>query len=49
MARPIGIEYEDAYWHVMNRGCARQKIFHGKNSFKAFLMCLSEIIREYDT
>lgn len=42
MPRPIRIEYEDAYYHVMNRGRARQKIFHGNNYFEAFLTCLSE-------
>jgi len=49
MPRHIRIEFEDAYYHVMNRGRARQKTFHGKNYFEAFLMCLSEIMREYDT
>ena len=42
MPRPIRIEYEDAYYHVMNRGRARQKIFHGDNYFEVFLTGLSE-------
>jgi len=42
MPRPMRIEYEDAYYHVMNRGRARQKIFHGDNYFEAFLAGLSE-------
>ncbi len=42
MPRPIRIEYEDACYHVMNRGRARQKIFHDENYFNAFLSCLSE-------
>ncbi len=42
MPRPMRIEYKDAYYHVMNRGRARQKIFHGDNYFEAFLASLSE-------
>jgi len=42
MPRPIRIEYEDACYHVMNRGRARQKIFHSVNYFEAFLAGLSE-------
>lgn len=42
MPRPIRIEYADAYYHVMNRGRARQKLFHDKYYFEMFLNCLSE-------
>lgn len=42
MSRPIRIEYEDACYHVMNRGRARQKIFHDARYFEAFLACLAE-------
>lgn len=42
MSRPLRIEYEDAYYHVMNRGRGRQKIFHGDDYFHAFLATLSE-------
>jgi len=42
MSRPIRIEYEDACYHVMNRGRARQKIFHDAHYFEAFLTCLAE-------
>lgn len=42
MPRPLRIEYENACYHVMNRGRARQKIFHGENYFEAFLAGLSE-------
>ena len=47
MPRPIRIEYDNAYYHVMNRGRARQNIFHGKNYFDAFLACLSEAHQRY--
>ncbi len=42
MPRPLRIEFEDAYYHVMNRGRARQKVFHGKLYFEAFLKTLEE-------
>lgn len=42
MSRPMRIEYEDAYYHVMNRGRARQKIFHDSRYFELFLTCLAE-------
>ena len=28
MARPERVEYEGAYYHVMNRGHGRQSVFH---------------------
>ena len=34
MPRPTRIQYEHAYYHVMNRGRARQKIFHGEGYYK---------------
>jgi len=42
MPRPLRIEYENAYYHVMNRGRARQKIFHGERYYAAFLATLAE-------
>jgi len=42
MPRPIRIEYENAYYHVMNRGRARQKIFHNPDYYEMFLSVLDE-------
>ncbi|MGB5454355.1 MAG: transposase [Gammaproteobacteria bacterium] len=42
MPRPIRIEYENAYYHVMNRGRARQKLFHSADYFDAFLKTVEE-------
>jgi len=42
MSRPLRIEYEDAIYHVMNRGRSRQKIYPGVEYYCAFLQCLSE-------
>ncbi len=37
MPRALRIEYENALYHVMNRGKARQLIFHGEVYYQAFL------------
>ncbi len=44
MPRPIRIEYENAYYHVMNRGRkgGRQPLFHDDACFMAFLNTLLE-------
>ncbi|OUS16315.1 hypothetical protein A9Q88_07350 [Gammaproteobacteria bacterium 50_400_T64] len=42
MTRPLRIEYEDAYYHVMNRGRGRQTIFPSDEYYQAFLACLGE-------
>ena len=42
MPRPLRIEYEGAYYHVMNRGRGRRLIFHDKKYYQAFLDTLSE-------
>ncbi len=42
MPRPLRMEYENAYYHVMNRGRGRQQIFHGEPYYQAFLTTLFE-------
>jgi len=42
MPRPTQIEYEDACYHVMNRGRRRQTIFHGEPYYQAFLDTLGD-------
>ena len=42
MSRPIRIEYEDAYYHVINRGRAHQNIFHNPDYYEMFLSVLAE-------
>ncbi|MCH7697133.1 MAG: hypothetical protein IIB73_12785 [Proteobacteria bacterium] len=42
MPRPLRMEYENAYYHVMNRGRGRQQIFPGEPYYQAFLTSLSE-------
>jgi len=42
MARPLRIEYPDAYYHVSNIGLENQKIFPAQKYFEAFLSGLEE-------
>lgn len=42
MTRPLRIEYENAYYHVMNRGRGRRQIFAGTDYYQAFLKSLRE-------
>ncbi|MFV1985190.1 MAG: transposase [Thiohalomonadales bacterium] len=48
MPRPPRIEYENAYYHVMNRGKGRQRIFHSDAYYHAFLSCLAEASERFD-
>ena len=40
MLRPQRIQYENAFYHVMNRGRGRQTIFHSEKYYQAFLQTL---------
>ena len=42
MPRPLRIEYENAYYHVMNRGAGRRRIFYGEEYYQAFLDTVEE-------
>jgi len=48
MPRPIRIEYEHAFYHVMNRGRGRQVIFHDERYYSAFLVSLEESVNRFD-
>ncbi len=47
MSRPLRIEYEDAFYHVMNRGRSRQTVFHNPDYYQAFLQCLDEAHKRF--
>ena len=47
MARPLRIEYEDAFYHVMNRGRGRKVIFPGEAFFNDYLKGLDEAHRRF--
>lgn len=48
MPRPDRIQYENAFYHVMNRGRGRQNIFHGADYYEDFLMTLAESHARFD-
>lgn len=47
MPRPLRIEFDNAWYHVMNRGANRQLIFVKKYHRKLFYTLLSEIVDRY--
>jgi len=47
MTRPLRIEYEDAYYHVMNRGRGRQKIYPNEDYYELYLKCLEEAHKRF--
>jgi len=47
MSRPLRIQFEGAWYHVMNRGAGRRRVFHDDDSRLAFLNLLDEIYRRY--
>ena len=48
MPRPIRIDYQGAFHHVMNRGRSYQTIFHDKACFESFLRTLKEASEQFD-
>ncbi|MGB5642782.1 MAG: transposase [Gammaproteobacteria bacterium] len=42
MVRPLRIEYDDAVYHVMNRGRGRALTFHGEAYDQAYLQGIEE-------
>lgn len=42
MTRPLRIQYPNAWYHVMNRGRSRTKIFHAPEDYLAFIELLRE-------
>ena len=47
MARPERVEYEGAYYHVMNRGRGRQQVFHDVKYYEYFLSCLEQAHKRF--
>ncbi len=47
MGRDLRIEYPGAWYHVMNRGAARQRVFHSGRDHESFLNLLGEISQIY--
>lgn len=47
MARPLRIEYKDAFYHIIQRGLDRQNIFKGDSNKFKFLQYLAESHQKY--
>ena len=47
MAGPLRIEYEGACYHVMNRGNARRRVFHGDDDYRPFLDKLGRPVKTF--
>jgi len=47
MARPLRIEYPGAFYHVMNRGLERRKIYQDPKEYEKFLRVLLKAERKY--
>ena len=42
MPRPLRLEFEDAFYHVMSRARGRQTVFHSPEYYHAFLDCMAQ-------
>ena len=47
MPRPLRIEYENACYHVMNRGRSHQNIYNDKVDYQIFLAILAEAHKRF--
>jgi REP element-mobilizing transposase RayT len=47
MPRSVRIEYENAFYHVMNRGRARNNIFFNSDHYLAFLKTIEESCKRF--
>ncbi len=47
MARPLRIEFDDAWYHIMNRGAGRRIIFCNNEDRENFLRLLDDIHQRY--
>ncbi len=48
MSRPLRIEYKNAFYHIMNRGRRREKIFLDDGDCYLFLSVLAEVVKIFD-
>jgi REP element-mobilizing transposase RayT len=48
MSRPLRIEYEGAWYHVMNRGRRSDRIFEGQDDYQMFIEVLKDAIELWD-
>lgn len=48
MSRPLRIEYKNAFYHIMNRGRRREKIFLDDGDYYLFLSVLAEAVKLFN-
>ena len=48
MARPLRIEYPNAFYHLISRGNERKVIFQSNEDYELFLECLEEACCRFD-
>ena len=48
MSRPLRIEYEGAWYHVMNRGRRSDRIFDDRNDYQMFIDLLRDATELWD-
>jgi putative transposase len=48
MSRPLRIEYPGAWYHVMNRGRQREKIFASSEDYEIFIVVLREAVEMWN-
>ena len=48
MPRPLGIQYTDAWYHIMNRGRRSEVIFSRKEDYYVFTDLLKGVVDKYD-
>lgn len=47
MARPLRVEYDGAFYHVLNRGLEHREIFQDRKDYEKFLSILSALYDRY--
>ena len=47
MARPLRIEFENAFYHVLNRGLEKREIFKDEKDYEAFLKILETLHQRF--
>ncbi|MBX9586601.1 MAG: transposase [Gammaproteobacteria bacterium] len=47
MTRPLRIQFEGAWYHVLNRGACRKPIFNSVHQRLLFINLLAEIVQIY--
>jgi len=48
MARPLRIEYPGAWYHVLNRGRRREKIYFSEPDYELFMEIIGECVKLFD-